>query len=309
MSSSWVVLKFGGSSVATAARWATIADIVQERLAEGLRPLVVCSALAGVSDGLEDLLKKALGGDGDEAVESLQARHEAMAAELGVNVNVLEAEFELLDRLTLGISLTREASPRLRAQVMACGELMSTRLGAAWMRGRGVDVAWLDARECLSSEPQEDPTRHLLSARCLWKPDHSLQQELTGYPAKVLLTQGFIARDAEGRTVLLGRGGSDTSAATLAARLDAVRCEIWTDVPGMFTANPRQVPEARLLSALDSDEAQEIASLGAQVLHLRALPPVRAAGIPLHVLCTGSARRWLRSRRSESTWCPRRRAI
>ncbi len=286
MSSSWVVLKFGGTSVATAARWSTIADIVQERLAEGLRPVVVCSALAGVSDALEDLLEQALRGDGEEAVEVLHARHGAMAAELGVDAGVLEPETELLDRLTLGISLTREASPKLRAQVMACGELMSTRLGAAWMRGRGLDVAWLDARDCLSSEPEPDETRHFLSARCLWERDHSLQQDLAGYPAKVLLTQGFIARDAQGRTVVLGRGGSDTSAATFAARLDATRCEIWTDVPGMFTANPRQVPEARLLAALDYDEAQEIASLGAKVLHPRALPPVRESGIPLHVLCT-----------------------
>ncbi len=286
MSSSWVVLKFGGTSVASAARWRTIAGIVQERLSEGLRPVVVCSALAGVSDALEDLLAKALRGDGEEAVEALRARHAEMAAELGVSVEVLEPELELLDRLTLGISLTREASPRLRAQVMATGELMSTRLGAAWMRGSGLDVAWLDARDCLRSEPEPEPHRHYLSARCLWERDASLQQELGAYPAGVLLTQGFIARDAAGHTVLLGRGGSDTSAATFAARLDACRCEIWTDVPGMFTANPRQVPEARLLAALDYDEAQEIASLGAKVLHPRAVPPVREAGIPLHVLCT-----------------------
>lgn len=286
MSSRWVVLKFGGTSVASAARWRTIADITRARMAEGLRPLVVCSALAGVSDALEALLRQALRGDGDEGIDALRSRHEAMAAELAVDPRVIEDELALLDRLTLGISLTREASPRLRAQVLACGELMSTRLGAAWMRQHDVDTAWLDARECLSSAPESDPTRHFLSARCAWDTDASLQQTLGAYPARVLLTQGFIARDAEGRTVLLGRGGSDTSAATLAARLDATRCEIWTDVPGMFTANPRQVPEARLLAALDYDEAQEIASLGAKVLHPRALPPVREAGIPLHVLCT-----------------------
>jgi diaminopimelate decarboxylase/aspartate kinase len=100
-----------------------------------------------------------------------------------------------------------------------------------------------------------------------------------------VLTQGFIAHGPDGRTVLLGRGGSDTSAALLAGRLDAP-CEIWTDVPGMFTADPRRVPAARLLRQLSYDEAQEIATMGAKVLHPRAIAPVRAAGVPLTIRCT-----------------------
>ncbi len=286
MSSHWVVLKFGGTSVATLDRWNTIASIVRERLGQGLRPLVVCSALAGVSDALEELLRQALQGDAAQALADLRTRHEEMARELGVDPRELDREQVLLDRLAQGICLTREASPRLQALVMASGELMSTRLGAAWMKSVGMDVAWLDARGCLTSRPENEANRHFLSASCDWDPDPSLQEALGAGSAQVLLTQGFIARDADGQTVLLGRGGSDTSAAILAARLGAVRCEIWTDVPGMFTANPRQVPEARLLSTLDYNEAQEIASMGAKVLHPRALAPVRDAGIPLHVLCT-----------------------
>jgi diaminopimelate decarboxylase/aspartate kinase len=102
----------------------------------------------------------------------------------------------------------------------------------------------------------------------------------------VVLTQGFIARDDRGDTVLLGRGGSDTSAAYLGAKLAAERVEIWTDVPGMFSANPRLIPSARLLNELDYDEAQEIASTGAKVLHPRCIAPVRAHRIPLWVLST-----------------------
>src|ERR1700694_1391154 len=105
-------------------------------------------------------------------------------------------------------------------------------------------------------------------------------------PAAAILTQGFIARNRDGATVLLGRGGSDTSAATFAAKLGAGRCEIWTDVPGLFTANPAFIPSARLLRWLDYDEAQELATSGAKVLHPRSIPPLRRHGIPLHVLCT-----------------------
>ena len=103
---------------------------------------------------------------------------------------------------------------------------------------------------------------------------------------KVVLTQGFIAANAAGDTVLLGRGGSDTSAAYFAAKLGAARLEIWTDVPGLFSANPRAVPTARLLRELHYDEAQEIASNGAKVLHPRCVLPVRQYKIPLHVYAT-----------------------
>ena len=98
--------------------------------------------------------------------------------------------------------------------------------------------------------------------------------------------KGFIARNGDGETVLLGRGGSDTSAALFAAKIGAERCEIWTDVPGVYTANPRDIPDARMLRLLGYDEAQEIASSGASVLHPRCLGPVRRHGIPLHVRCT-----------------------
>ncbi len=102
----------------------------------------------------------------------------------------------------------------------------------------------------------------------------------------MIITQGFIASNSQGDTVLLGRGGSDTSAALLASILEASACEIWTDVPGIYTANPHQLPHARLLKQLNYDEAQEIASMGAKVLHPNCLPPVRRAGIPMAVKYT-----------------------
>ena len=127
--------------------------------------------------------------------------------------------------------------------------------------------------------------RSILSATCDYSPDEDLQARLSA-PGRVYLSQGFIAADERGNTVLLGRGGSDTSGAYFAAKLCAVRLEIWTDVPGMFSANPKGVPNARLLRALHYDEAQEIASSGAKVLHPRCILPVKQYDIPLYVYAT-----------------------
>jgi bifunctional diaminopimelate decarboxylase / aspartate kinase len=285
----WVVLKFGGTSVSTAERWSTIAGLVERRLGEGLRPLVVCSALSGVSDQLKELLELAVAGRYEEGLAAIRARHLELGAALSLDAAaLLQDDFEELSRLTLAASLLREAGPALEARVMAFGELMSTRLGAAYLSSRRIDTAWLDARTAL--ETREDPLaggpRAYLAATCDFERDEELSRRLEEIPAAVVITQGFIARNREGQTVLLGRGGSDTSAAYFAARLGAARCEIWTDVPGLFTANPALIPSARLLRALTYEEAQEIATMGAKVLHPRAIPPLRAHGIPLHVLST-----------------------
>lgn len=285
----WVVLKFGGTSVSTLERWQTIATVVRERMDEGLRPLVVCSALSGVTNDLERLLKDAVVGKHQSVLEALEDKHRALAAALDVPVDsTIGEDLDNLGRLLLGLSLIREVSPRLHARVLAHGEILATRLGSAFLNRSGVDTAWLDARDWLVSvdEPLLSESRRILSASCAHELDPELVEGLSHQRAAVLITQGFIARDTGGDTVLLGRGGSDTSAAYFAAKLGAARCEIWTDVPGMYTANPRQVPSARLLRSLDYDEAQEIASTGAKVLHPRCLPPVRRARIPMHIRCT-----------------------
>ncbi len=285
----WVVLKFGGTSVSTRERWETIGAIIRERIGEGYSPLVVCSAVSGVTNDLETLMRKASEGDHEATLARIAARHRALAESLGVDVEeVLGGELASLERLALGASLTREVSPRLWARALAHGELMSTLLGAAFLRSQGLDVGWVDARDCLTVrvEPGWQEQRSYLSAECGFERDEALIARFEATPNEALLTQGFIARHPEGGTALLGRGGSDTSATTLAARLGAARCEIWTDVPGMFSANPHLIPEARLLRALEYDEAQEIASTGAKVLHPRCVAPMRAYGAPLHVLCT-----------------------
>ncbi|MEM9403556.1 MAG: bifunctional aspartate kinase/diaminopimelate decarboxylase [Pseudomonadota bacterium] len=288
VNSNWVVMKFGGTSVSSADNWASIADLIRKRLDAGLKPVIVHSALSGVSNALEALLDSTLSEDPREALESLRARHYELAAELDLDgPALLDESLDELDQLFAGVRLLREASVRVRVRIMALGELMSTQLGAAYLKSQGIPVAWVDARDLLTSVSRSgtENSQDYLSAVCHYDPDPALRDTLSS-TGDVILTQGFIARNRQNRTVLLGRGGSDTSAAYLAARLQARRIEVWTDVPGMFTADPRIVPSARLLTALRYDEAQELASAGSSVLHPRCLSPLRHFGIPLFVRCT-----------------------
>ncbi|MCO4746498.1 MAG: bifunctional aspartate kinase/diaminopimelate decarboxylase [Proteobacteria bacterium] len=281
-----VVLKFGGTSVASRARWNTIHQVCVDRVAEGHKVVLVCSALSKVSDQLEALCRAVLAGDHEEALQSLVDRHLKHAEDLEVSPSCIDAELADLKRLCAGASLIGEVSPRLRARMLSAGEILSTRLGAAFLQRLGADATWMDARELFTSvdQPELPESVRILSARIAHERQPELNAALPG--SAIAVTQGFIARDTTGRTVLLGRGGSDTSAALFAAKLGATRCEIWTDVPGMYTANPRQVPSARLLRHLSYAEAQEIATCGAKVLHPRCIPPLRDAGIELQIRCT-----------------------
>jgi diaminopimelate decarboxylase/aspartate kinase len=287
--SQWVVMKFGGTSVSTAENWATIAGLVRNRLDSGLQPVIVHSALRGVSDGLEEVLRCAAAGEPTERLQAIREQHFQLAADLGLDGHqMLGSTLDELEQLVAGVRLVREVSVRVRVRIMALGELMATRIGAGYLQQNGLPVEWRDARELLTSVSTGGRrSQDYLSAKCKADPDHSMQ-EILAQGRNVVLTQGFIARNEWGETVLLGRGGSDTSAAYFAARLQARRLEIWTDVPGMFTADPRVVPSAKLLLALHYDEAQELASAGSSVLHPRCLPAVREAGIPLFIRSTES---------------------
>jgi diaminopimelate decarboxylase/aspartate kinase len=286
--SPFVVLKFGGTSVSSVTNWKNIVGVIRERLAEGLRPVIIHSALSGITDRLEQLLSQALNGQWQPVMDQIEQRHRDLARDLGVTPGPdLEEQFKRLRQIASGIALVGEVSERLRARVMAQGELMATRLGASYLLSQGLDVEWVDARTVLKAEQRKNATVRAtyLSATCAFEPDLELQQRWSR-PGTVWISQGFIASDEAGDTVLLGRGGSDTSGAYFAAKLQARRFETWTDVPGMFSANPRSVPTARLLRALEYDEAQEIASAGAKVLHPRCIMPVKQYGIPLYVYAT-----------------------
>ena len=284
----WVVLKFGGTSVSSAANWHNIAEVVRARLAASFSPVIVHSALSGVTDRLESLLSAAVTGTHAPILEQIDARHRDLAQDLGIEpCPRFERFMRELRALADFAGRTREVSNGLRAQTMAMGELLATSLGATFLNAQGVDTAWQDAREALRSDsrPGANLKSSLLSATCDFAPDSELKARWRTLD-QVVITQGFIAANDAAETVLLGCGGSDTSGAYFAAKLQAARLEIWTDVPGMFSANPHAVPTARLLRALHYDEAQEIASNGAKVLHPRCILPVRQYRIPLHVYAT-----------------------
>lgn len=282
----WIVLKFGGTSVSRRNRWDTIGALMQRRAGENdARVLVVVSALSGTTNALQTLIDRhadALAVHG--AIAEIIARHAQMASELGLDAQaVLGSRFAELAALA-DDSGRRSAELRWQAQVLAQGELLSSTLGVAYLRAQGVDVQWLDARDWLHAraEPNQNAASRWLLASCAGHADADAAARLAA-SGRLLLTQGFIVRAHDGGTAILGRGGSDTSAAYFAALLGAQRVEIWTDVPGMFSANPRQVPDARLLARLDFEEGQEIASTGAKVLHPRCIPPCREAGVPVWI--------------------------
>jgi bifunctional diaminopimelate decarboxylase / aspartate kinase len=284
----WVVLKFGGTSVSSVVNWHNILRVVRERIAARFRPVIVHSALAGTTDRLESLLTAALDGTHPAVLEHIDTRHRELAHALDVVPCPQFERFMLeLRQMADGLAGSRLLSDGLRARVMAMGELLATTLGAAFLNAQGISTAWADARQALRADTRSGATvkSSLLSATCDFAPDLPLQSRWHALN-QVVITQGFIAANDAGETVLLGRGGSDTSGAYFASKLNAARLEIWTDVPGLFSANPRAVPTARLLRALHYDEAQEIASNGAKVLHPRCILPVRQYKIPLHVYAT-----------------------
>ena len=281
----WIVVKFGGTSVSTRPRWDTICRIARDWHAQGKRVLIVVSALSGITDKLKTIAEARGDRARREAVcAEILDRHEAMFAELGLSDRATLQYW--LDRLAALSRDSRAENAELpwQAEVLALGEQLSSTLGVAYLNTLGLPAHWLDARRHLLAQalPNQTAWGTYLSASVPTSPDLALAARLAG-EGEVFISQGFMARNAAGETVILGRGGSDTSAAYFGALLKAEKVEIWTDVAGMFSANPRIVPSARLLSRLDYEEAQEIATTGAKVLHPRCLNPVREAQVPLVV--------------------------
>ncbi len=300
---SWIVLKFGGTSVSTRPRWDKIAAIAEGWRKKGRHVLIVVSALSGTTDKLKAICDSHADAQRCRAVaDEIIARHRAMFAELGLtDAHGIEGWLARLEQL---LEDPRRTACALtwQAEVLALGELMSSTLGAAYLNmtvGSSSDqetadrdkpeqgrrgTRWLDAREHLlaMSLPNQNAWGRYLSASVPTARDAALIAHLPTL-GTTFITQGFMARNEDGETVILGRGGSDTSASYFGALLAAEKVEIWTDVAGMFSANPRLVPNARLLSRLDFEEAQEIATTGAKVLHPRCINPVREAGVPLAI--------------------------
>lgn len=277
----WRVMKFGGTSVAGPERMAGIADLAATAL-ETNRVCLVASALSGVTNLLVEAAESAARGEESEPAErAYLERHLKLASELGLGgsglVETIEALARELGKLLRGVSLLQECSGPVRAMLGAFGERASCAILAEFLRSRGLPVRLLDPRERILCEG--DP----LEANPRMDAIHAAFADLRSGDDRLLLLPGFFGGDPRGRTALLGRGGSDWSAAIAASALEAELLEIWTDVEGIFSADPRLVPEAFPLPELSFEEAMELAHFGAKVLHPKTIAPARERGIPVRV--------------------------
>jgi aspartate kinase len=288
-----IVQKFGGTSVGDGARIGRVADLVASR--RGEQPLVVVSAMGGITDLLVSLTGASKGKDRpatETALAALAERHRAAldalalpASEAAACAEELDRELQRVRQLSLGISLLEEASLRTSDSLLSAGELISSRFVAAALRARGVPAVWIDPRRLVATDaafggaaPDEAETGRRVGATAL--------PELSA--GNVVVTGGFVGAAPDGSTTTLGRGGSDYSAALLGAALADAGArvpviEIWTDVDGILTADPRIVPAARLVPEVGYAEAAELAFFGAKVLHPATIRPAVARGIPVAV--------------------------
>jgi len=293
MTNKMVVLKFGGSSVAEPRHWQSIAERLHYHIDNQYCPLLVLSALKNVSNQLEELLHQAIDGKHNEAINHLKKQHLNFSQQLDLDLEQqLQPWFNQLDADCISIYQKQHVSPAAHARVLAVGELLSTTIGAEYLDQRGFNLSWQDSRKLLKSTAQRDQWHHYTSAECEYNYDAQMVERLYGNNQqnnKVVVTQGFIASDSRGNTVLLGREGSDTSAAYLAAMIGAKKLEIWTDVTGVFTANPRDIESARQLPYLSYRQSYLMAKYGAKVLHSRVLKPVEQNGVIVNVRSTGQA--------------------
>ena len=275
----WLVMKFGGSSVSSAQRWTTIAEQAGRGIKSGRHVLIVVSALTGVTDLLTGLADESRQSGRKGILDEIAIRHRRLMQDLALgSCPEFEDRWQELAALNLENQFPLNAASR--AGLLAYGELLSSALGKRVLQQFELPVVLQDARHCLHAAVQG--VHNPLTVRCLDHADPALEEQLADQ-SQLHITQGFIVSGPDGETCLLGRGGSDTSAALFAARLQAVALEIWTDVPGMFTADPRVVPDARLLNNLGYREAQELASMGAKVLHPPSIQPACRHRIPVYI--------------------------
>ncbi|GAB4222096.1 MAG: lysine-sensitive aspartokinase 3 [Spirochaetales bacterium] len=280
-----IVLKFGGTSVQNAQMMDRALDITFKRLSDA--PILVASAMSKITDSLIKLSAAAVDGDGETAfslLDEIMKRHFQVAREFlsGTNLDQANERLEMyrqeLSSLVKGISLLKECSKRSLDTIMAFGELLSTTLLAYRARERGVQTDLVDSRLFMrtddnfsSAYPQMKEIRKLA------------RKHLKPLPGKLIVCQGFIGSTADGVTTTLGRGGSDYTATLIGAAIGASSVEIWTDVDGIMTTDPRVIPGARSIPEISYQEAAELAYFGAKVVHPSSIQPAIDQRIPVWV--------------------------
>jgi aspartate kinase len=290
---SLVVMKFGGTSVEDPTAIRRTAAIVAERVAQGKQPIVVVSAMAKVTDQL--LRAAAIAAEGDRtgalAISSrLRSRHRdtaaALVADSGALVDRIDLKFDSLDEILRGLSAILELTPRVSDLIVSFGELFSSRIVAAAFREQGINTVHIDSRQIIITDSQFQkaiPQDDLIEEQVPKKLLPLLAQ------GQVPVMGGFIASNQAGISTTLGRGGSDFTAALIGGALRASAIEIWTDVDGIMTADPRVCPDALRVKVISFEEAAELAYFGAKVLHPATILPAVKKNIPVLVLNSRNA--------------------
>lgn len=275
------VLKFGGSSVADAGSMSKVLDIVEDVAQDG-QVLVVSSAISGCTDALVELGKRCAIGDYNalDIIKDLKDRHFKIILRLFSGrrmckvTEILDDEFNRLSLLAISILNAGTISESQATEIQTFGELFSTRILAAKLEDEFYVTRWIDSRELIVKG--DLPLTY-----------SNIRRKLSRYgKVNVFVAPGFVAKDCKGQVTTLGRGGSDFSAALYAAALKAPAVEIWTDVPGIMTANPKVVPQARNIPHMSYDCAFCMASHGAKVLYAPTVAPAMDNGIPIEILNT-----------------------
>ncbi|MBS1549743.1 MAG: bifunctional aspartate kinase/homoserine dehydrogenase I [Bacteroidetes bacterium] len=279
------VLKFGGTSVSSAENMLRVGEIVDLAAIKG-RTMVVLSAMSGITDLLLEVSQQASSGDNawSSTFDLIQKRHQDCMNQLfagnpvpGLTKKLAEV-FDELHMLLNGIFLLGELSDKVKDRVAGFGELLSTQIFASWYKTKKNDVVWVDSRDFIITD------KNFGKASVVTK---KTNQKIIGYFAnnkhQVYVLPGFIAKSEDGFPTTLGRGGSDYTAALIGAALDAEVVEIWTDVSGMMTADPRIVKNIKQIPEMSYQEAMELSHFGAKVIHPPTIRPLMKKNIPVWI--------------------------
>ena len=280
------VLKFGGTSVADASSMSQVVDIVTKAVDRD-RTILVASAISGCTDTLIKIGNLAAERDESykELINSLQTRHHEIIRDLlpmekqDDSKEVCDTLFDSLRSIAQGVYLLGELSPASLDAIQAFGELWSTKILATKLASIGIATKWIDSREIVRTLNKNG--KNVVDIQKTYFRVNEMVE--SNQVTQLFVLPGFIASDKQGRTTTLGRGGSDYTASLYAVGCKARILEIWTDVPGMMTSNPKVVPTARTISNISYKAALELSHFGAKVIYPPTIQPVVAEGIPIYI--------------------------
>lgn len=285
-----IVMKFGGSSVGSADRIAQAADLAVKSAKEGHQVVVVTSAMGGVTNKLIAAAQNAVGGYYHKTVsDDLHEPHRQAIHLMAPNdasrrreaIEMLRQRIERFETLCKGLTMVRELTPRTLDAISGLGEMLCAPILSCAIAERGMTSRPIEATELIVTDDQFGQAEPLMG-----ETQQQTRDRLTPMleQGEIPVITGFIAATKEGVQTTLGRGGSDYTASIIGAALDAEEVWIWTDVDGVMTANPGEVPEARTMREISYSEASELAYYGAKVLHHKTILPVYKQGIPIRIL-------------------------